>query len=288
MQTALPRQASRIRHTFKQFYLDKKAESDTFKQLYLDKKAESNTHSNSSISTRKQNQTHIQTALSRQSSRIRHTFKQLYLDKQAEAHTFIRLVSPSDDYCRPTLHIQDVRTGSQPSFPRHFLTQRVIHPTLLSYTQPLSHCPRPPTYARRQPAHILQNIINTSLSQQNQLVTCRTFHCHSAQATGQNTAQRFPSTANNSVPRKPPLLLFSILFSLSFQLLLLYNSYLSPTVSGSTTTFAVFLFCTMTNKCTIISQSITQLHVSTLSCHPRGACNQYLGKLHKYFKCSCW
>jgi hypothetical protein len=49
-----------------------------------------------------------------------------------------------------------------------------------------------------------------------------------------------------------------------------------------------FLFCTMTNKCTIISQIITLLHVSTLSCHPQGACNQYLAKLHKYFKCSCW
>jgi len=47
-------------------------------------------------------------------------------------------------------------------------------------------------------------------------------------------------------------------------------------------------FRTMTNKCTIISQIITLLHVSTLSCHPQGACNQYLAKLHKYFTCSCW
>jgi len=37
----------------------------------------------------------------------------------------------------------------------------------------------------------------------------------------------------------------------------------------------------MTNKRTIISQMITLLHVSTLSCHPQGACNQYLAKLHK-------
>jgi hypothetical protein len=29
-------------------------------------------------------------------------------------------------------------------------------------------------------------------------------------------------------------------------------------------------FCTMTNKCTIISQIITLLHVPTLSCHPQG------------------
>jgi len=29
----------------------------------------------------------------------------------------------------------------------------------------------------------------------------------------------------------------------------------------------------MTNKRTIISQIITSLHVSTLSCHPQGACN---------------
>ena len=47
------------------------------------------------------------------------------------------------------------------------------------------------------------------------------------------------------------------------------------------------LLCTMTNKCTIISQIITLLHVSTLSCHPQGACNQYVAKLHKYFKCNC-
>jgi hypothetical protein len=36
--------------------------------------------------------------------------------------------------------------------------------------------------------------------------------------------------------------------------------------------FCFLLFCTMTNKCTIISQIITLLHVSTLSRHPRGAC----------------
>jgi len=44
----------------------------------------------------------------------------------------------------------------------------------------------------------------------------------------------------------------------------------------------------MTNKCAIISQIITILHVSTLSCHPQGARNKCLDKLHKYFKCSCW
>jgi len=38
----------------------------------------------------------------------------------------------------------------------------------------------------------------------------------------------------------------------------------------------------MTNKCTVISQIITLLHVSTLWCHPQ------LAKLHKYFKCSWW
>ena len=42
------------------------------------------------------------------------------------------------------------------------------------------------------------------------------------------------------------------------------------------------IFCTMTNKCTIISQIITLLHVSTLSCNPQGARNQYLAKLHMY------
>ena len=44
----------------------------------------------------------------------------------------------------------------------------------------------------------------------------------------------------------------------------------------NTCTMHLLLFCTMTNKCTIISQIITLLHVSTLSCHPQGACNQYL------------
>ena len=53
-------------------------------------------------------------------------------------------------------------------------------------------------------------------------------------------------------------------------------------------TVHLLLFCTITNKCTTISQIISILHVSTLSCHPQGASNQYLAKLHKYFKCSCW
>jgi len=44
----------------------------------------------------------------------------------------------------------------------------------------------------------------------------------------------------------------------------------------STCTMHLLLFCTMTNKCTVISQIITLLHVSTLSCHPQTACNQYL------------
>jgi hypothetical protein len=41
------------------------------------------------------------------------------------------------------------------------------------------------------------------------------------------------------------------------------------------------LFCAMTNKCIIISQNITLLHVSTLSPHLQGVCNQSLTKLHK-------
>jgi len=49
-----------------------------------------------------------------------------------------------------------------------------------------------------------------------------------------------------------------------------------------------FKLYTVTNKCKIISQIIKLLHVSTLSCHPQGACNQNLAELHKYFKCSCW
>ena len=49
-------------------------------------------------------------------------------------------------------------------------------------------------------------------------------------------------------------------------------------------TVHLLLFCTMNNKCTIISQIIMLLHVSTLFCHPQGARNQYLVKLHKYLK----
>jgi hypothetical protein len=49
-----------------------------------------------------------------------------------------------------------------------------------------------------------------------------------------------------------------------------------------------WLVCTMTNKRTIISQIITLLRVSTRLCPPQTACNQYLTKLHKYFKCSYW
>jgi len=44
----------------------------------------------------------------------------------------------------------------------------------------------------------------------------------------------------------------------------------------NTSTAHLLLFCIMTNKCTIISQIVTLLHVSTLPCHPQGACNQYL------------
>jgi len=56
----------------------------------------------------------------------------------------------------------------------------------------------------------------------------------------------------------------------------------------NTCTVHLLLFCTMTNKCTIISQIITLLHVSTQSCYRQGSCNQYLAKLHEYFKCGCW
>jgi len=47
----------------------------------------------------------------------------------------------------------------------------------------------------------------------------------------------------------------------------------------------IILFCTLTNQRTIISQIITLLHVSTLYCHPLGACNPYLAKLYKYISC---
>jgi len=44
----------------------------------------------------------------------------------------------------------------------------------------------------------------------------------------------------------------------------------------------------MTNKWTIISQVFTLIHVSALLDRPQGTFNQYLAKLHKYFKCSYW
>ena len=47
----------------------------------------------------------------------------------------------------------------------------------------------------------------------------------------------------------------------------------------------LYLFCTMTNKCTIISQIITLLlHVSTLPCHPQGACNHYPCQVTQVFQ----
>jgi len=43
----------------------------------------------------------------------------------------------------------------------------------------------------------------------------------------------------------------------------------------------ILFFCTLNqNMHTIISQIITPLHVSTLSCHPQTACNHYLAQLH--------
>jgi hypothetical protein len=53
----------------------------------------------------------------------------------------------------------------------------------------------------------------------------------------------------------------------------------------NTCTMHLLLFCNMTNECTTISQIITLLHVSTLSCHPQGTFNQSLAKLRKYFQC---
>ena len=45
----------------------------------------------------------------------------------------------------------------------------------------------------------------------------------------------------------------------------------------NTCTVHLLLFCTMNQQMqTIISQIITPLHVSTLTCHPKTACNQYL------------
>jgi len=69
----------------------------------------------------------------------------------------------------------------------------------------------------------------------------------------------------------------------------LYTSVLNyETAYFNTCTVHLLLFCAMTNKCTIISQLIPLLHVSTLSCHLQRACNQYLAKSHNYSKCSCW
>jgi hypothetical protein len=89
----------------------------------------------------------------------------------------------------------------------------------------------------------------------------------------------------NLVPRLrmcgyiPPL---SQLFTMVYNYAHDTRSVLSYTIYGS------LLFCTLTNKSTIIAQIITLLHVSTLLCHRQTACNQYLAKLHQYFKRSCW
>jgi len=47
-----------------------------------------------------------------------------------------------------------------------------------------------------------------------------------------------------------------------------------PHSSAASIDVSLSLFCTVTNRCTIISQIITLLHVSTLLCHPQGAGNQ--------------
>ena len=75
-------------------------------------------------------------------------------------------------------------------------------------------------------------------------------------------------------------------FNINFIKLTLKEHFVHPHIPGINPGEALLLFCTMTNKRTIISQIITLLHVSTLSCHPQTACNQYLAKLHQYFKCS--
>ena len=54
------------------------------------------------------------------------------------------------------------------------------------------------------------------------------------------------------------------------------------TLPSYTVQYRLVFVCTTTNQCTIISQIITLLHVSTLSCHPQGTCNQYVAKLQQY------
>ena len=123
IQTALSRRAIRIRHTFKQLYLDQQSESDTY--------------SNSSISTSNQNQTHIQTALSRRAIRIRHIFK--------------RLFSPSDHFCRPRYIFK--RYGHAVALPLALPHGATSHNTLFhlhsfhTLNRSLTHCPRTPVPA---------------------------------------------------------------------------------------------------------------------------------------------
>jgi len=55
------------------------------------------------------------------------------------------------------------------------------------------------------------------------------------------------------------------------------------------TTYIVFWILYNYHQCTINLQIIILLqHVSTLLCHPQGARSQYLAKLHKHVKYSCW
>jgi len=54
-------------------------------------------------------------------------------------------------------------------------------------------------------------------------------------------------------------------------------------------TLYLLLFCTMTNKWTQLFHKLSHCYMFRhYRCHPQTACNQYLAKLHKYFKCSCW
>ena len=74
----------------------------------------------------------------------------------------------------------------------------------------------------------------------------------------------------------------SVRYSCPILMKIEFSQWIFEKHSKESITFLIFntcighllLFCTMTNKCTIVSQIITLLHVSTLSSHSQGVCNQ--------------
>jgi hypothetical protein len=57
---------------------------------------------------------------------------------------------------------------------------------------------------------------------------------------------------------------------------------------SKTKNFFIFLSCNITTNAQLFHKLPHSYFFSTLSSHPQGVCNQYLAKLHRYFKCISW